>query len=256
MDQTIREAKANTDKEIRVSGFLTDEQIADAANKRIELITKEFTQGFEFLRSYPQSVSVFGSSLSKEGDVYYEKARSLSHRIAKELKYTVTTGGGPGIMEAANRGAYEGHGRSVGISIKLPREQHTNHYVTDEISLNYFFARKVCLSYSAEAYVFFPGGFGTLDELFEILTLVQTRKIVAVPVILVGIEYWKPIVQFINNTLLTRGFIDQEDVDLFHVLDDENKILKIIKKAPVRNGVPYHDKPAEKPETPPELYTS
>lgn len=234
--------KADAHKEIKVAGFLTKEQMEKDAERRVGLISHEFTEGFEFLENYPKSVTVFGSSRAKEGDAHYQKALSLCRRIAGELKYTVVTGGGPGIMEAANRGAYEAEGKSLGITIKLPHEQRTNDYITDKIGLTYFFARKVCLSFSAEAFIFFPGGFGTLDELLEILTLVQTEKIISVPVILVGADYWKPLEAFLRNELLGRGMIDSEDLKIFKITDDENEIMEIIKNVPVRNGVQYNHK--------------
>lgn len=237
---------AGAEKEILIAGDLTREQLHDSATKRVELITKEFNEGFEFLEDYPRSVTVFGSSMVTEKDPAYEKARSLCNKIVKEIQYSIITGGGPGIMEAANRGAFEAHGKSLGITIKLPHEQTTNGYVTDKIALTYFFARKVCLSFSAEAYLFFPGGYGTLDELFEILTLVQTKKIVSVPIILVGSEFWKPLESFIRSEVLGRKMIDSEDINIFTVQDDEDAIIDIIRKAPVRNGVDYnHDHPAE-----------
>lgn len=237
----MNEAKARTAKQINVAGFLSEDELHESAEKRIELITKEFTQGFEFLENYPKSVSIFGSSLAKEGDFYYEKAREIGRRIAADLKYTVITGGGPGIMEAANRGAFEAHGKSLGITIKLPHEQRTNEYVTDKISLTYFFARKVCLSFSTEAFIFFPGGYGTMDELFEILTLVQTEKISQVPVILYGTEYWKHLETFLRGELLDRKMIDPQDMQIFTITDDDEKVLDIIRHAPVRNGIKYNN---------------
>ncbi len=226
------------DKKILVAGSLSQEQVHDSATRRVELITKEFSEGFEFLEDYPKTVTVFGSSMITENSPFYEMARSLCKKIAG-IDYSVITGGGPGIMEAANRGAFEAHGRSLGITIKLPHEQTTNSYVTDKIALTYFFARKVCLSFSAEAYIFFPGGFGTLDEFFEILTLVQTKKVESVPIILVGSEYWRPLEKFILNEVLSRGMIDSEDMNLFFIEDNEQKILDIIQKSPIRNGVKY-----------------
>lgn len=231
--------EAHTSTEASVPGFLTKEQLHDSANKRIELITKEFSQGFEFLENYPRSVTVFGSSMVKETDSSYQKARSLCKKIVEETKYSVITGGGPGIMEAANRGAFEARGNSLGITIKLPREQNTNSYITDNISLTYFFARKVCLSFSAEAYIFFPGGFGTLDELFEILTLVQTKKIQPVPIILVGSEFWNPLKSFIETQVRDQHMIDPEDMNIFTIHDDEAEIVELIRNAPVRNGITY-----------------
>ena len=232
--------ESGIDKEIPASGIMTRAQMHESAKKRVDLITKEFRDGFEFLENYPRSVTVFGSSHATEKDLYYQKALSLCRRVATELKYSVITGGGPGIMEAANRGAFEAQGQSVGITIKLPHEQATNSYITDKIALTYFFVRKVCLSFSAEAYVFFPGGFGTLDELFEILTLVQARKIESVPLILVGSEYWRLLETFIREELLNRKMIGPDDISLFTVQDDEDKILEIIKKTPIRNGVEYN----------------
>lgn len=229
-----------TGKTNAVERPLTIKELHESAIQRVNLISKEFSECFDFLQSYPLSVTFFGSARSTEADPYYQKARNLAHRIAKELKYTIITGGGPGIMEAANRGAFEAQGESLGITIKLPHEQITNSYVTNKVDLTYFFNRKVCLSFSAEAYIFFPGGFGTMDELFEILTLVQTGKITEVPVILVGREYWKPFEDFIKTELLGRHMIDPEDLNFFTVEDDEDKILNIIKKAPVRNGVEYN----------------
>jgi len=222
-----------------MNGFLTKEQLDDSAQKRVDLISKEFTDGFHFLEDYPQSVTVFGSSIVTEDNKYYQMARSLCKRIAGDIQYAVITGGGPGIMEAANRGAFEANGKSLGITINLPREQVTNKYVTKTIALTYFFARKVCLSFSAEAYIFFPGGYGTLDELFEILTLVQTKKISSVPIILVGSDYWKPLESFIKNEVLERKMIDPSDISMFTIQDDEDTIIEIIKKSPIRNGVAY-----------------
>lgn len=227
-----------------VFGPLTRHQIHQAARERIHIITREFSDGFAFLEKFPRSVTVFGSSRVTERDPFYEKARTICHRIAGELGYAVTTGGGPGIMEAANRGAFEANGTSVGITIKLPHEQVTNSYINHKIDLSYFFARKVCLSFSAEAYLFFPGGFGTLDELFEILTLVQTQKIVTVPVVLVGSKYWKPLESFIRNTLFQKAMVEKKDLSLFMIEDDDEKILDIVRLAPVRNGLEYnHKKP-------------
>lgn len=227
------------DKEVPVAKPMTRQQMMDSASKRVNLISQEFTRGFKFLENHPKSVTVFGSSQSAESDYFYQKARMLCGRIASELKYCVMTGGGPGIMEAANRGAFEAGGQSLGITIKLPHAQITNRYITDKVELTYFFARKVCLSFSAEAFIFFPGGFGTLDELFEILTLVQTEKIQSVPIILFGSEYWKPLEAFIKNELAGRKMIDVEDLAIFTIQDDENKVIEIIKGAPVRNGVEY-----------------
>jgi uncharacterized protein (TIGR00730 family) len=145
-------------------------------------------------------------------------------------------------MRAANRGAYEAGGNSVGLTIELPREQLTNEYLTNKINFHYFFSRKVCLSFSAEAYIFLPGGFGTLDEFLEILTLVQTAKIPRVPMILVGESFWKPLEKFFEEVLVTEGMIDKEDTNLYTITDDEETILNIIKNAPVRLDLKYTKK--------------
>src|SRR3989344_2018164 len=214
-------------------------ELSEAAKKRVALISKEFTDGFEFIKNYPRSVTFFGSARTKEGEHDYERARNLAKRIVEELHYSVLTGGGPGIMEAASRGAYEAGGNSLGLNIGLPHEQLSNKYLTHEIGFHYFFSRKVCLSFSAEAYIFFPGGFGTLDEFLEILTLIQTRKIPMAPIILVGAKHWKPLDEFFSNTLVKEGKIDPEDISIYTITDDENRILEIIKNAPIRIGLDY-----------------
>ncbi len=214
-DHEMREQESNTQSEITRPMSRAD--MRARALERIDRINTEFKDGFEFLENYPKSVTFFGSSLVNENDEFYKKAQSLASRISSELKCAVVTGGGPGIMEAANRGAYEAEGISLGITIKLPREQTTNPYLTDKIALQYFFARKVCLSFSAEVFIFFPGGYGTLDELFEILTLVQTRKIRSIPIILVCSEYWKPFEKFLFENILSRNMIDDSDLSLFSI---------------------------------------
>ena len=219
---------------------LTLEEMHKAAKERISLITKEFSKGFEFLSHYPRSVTVFGSTRMKEDDPYYIKARALAGRIVTELNYAVLTGGGPGIMEAANRGALEADGESLGLTIELADNQITNRYLTDNLDFYYFFSRKVCLSFSAEAYIFFPGGLGTLDEFFEIITLIQTHKIENVPVILVGKEYWSKIDELFKTELLKHETIDLEDTHLYTITDDEDKILSIIRSAPIRNGIKFN----------------
>jgi uncharacterized protein (TIGR00730 family) len=214
-------------------------EISEASQKRVALIANEFTNGYDFIKNHPRSVTFFGSARTKEGEQYYEKARSLASQIVTRLHYSVITGGGPGIMEAANRGAYEAGGNSLGLTIDLPKEQLSNKYLTDKEDFHYFFSRKVCLSFSAEAYVFFPGGFGTLDEFLEILTLVQTSKIPKSPIILVGASYWNPLQNFFREILLSNGAIEKKDLSLYTITDAEEEILKIIKEAPVRFGLKY-----------------
>jgi len=216
-------------------------EMGEASKKRVALIAKEFTNGFEFVKNYPRSVTFFGSARTKEGDPYYEKARALASRIVKELHYSVMTGGGPGIMEAANRGAFESDGNSLGLTIDLPHEQLDNQYLTDKEDFHYFFSRKVCLSFSAEAYVYFPGGFGTLDEFLEILTLIQTNKIPKAPIILVGVSFWNPVEQLFRDILIKNKTISEEDLSLYTITDDEDEMMEIIKAAPIRLGLKYDE---------------
>ena len=218
---------------------LTKKELHETASERVNLIAKEFTNGFKFLEDYPKSVTIFGGSHLVESDEYYKKAYSLGTRIVKDLQYSVFTGGGPGIMEAANRGAFDAGGQSLGLTIELSHKQIQNQYLTKKVDFYYFFSRKVCMSFSAEAYVFFPGGFGTLDEFFEIVTLVQTNKIEPVPIILFGSDFWKPIEEMMKKVLLERGTIDPQDLNLYTITDDENHVLDIIRNAPVHVGVEF-----------------
>lgn len=206
--------------------------------QRVSEISREFTEGFRFLENYPKSVTFFGANQFKEDNQHYMSARALATRVVKELGYSVLSGGGPGIMEAANRGAFEAGGNSLGLLIRLPNGQITNKYITNEFSTYYFFVRKVLLSFSAEAFIFYPGGFGTLDEFFEILTLIQTMKITHVPLICVGSEYWNKLKSFMEQEMLDRAAITTEDLNLFHIVDNHNKIIKIIRKVPVHIGMP------------------
>ena len=224
---------------------LTHHEINDTAVERVSLIAKEFTNGFNFLKNYPKSVTIFGGSHFKETDGYYIKARSLGERIASELHYSVLTGGGPGIMEAANRGAFEAGGVSLGLTIELANHQIRNQYLTKYLNFYYFFSRKVCLSFSAEAYVFFPGGFGTFDEFFEIITLIQTRKIEKIPIIMIGSDFWNPLVELMRKEMLAKGAIDAEDLTLYTITDDEHEIIEIIKNAPVHSGINFTHKDLE-----------
>lgn len=204
---------------------------------RVGRINKEFLKGFSFLKEHPKSVTFFGSARFEEGHPYYERARELGRKVS-ELGYDVITGGGPGIMQGGNKGAHEsdGPGKSLGVNIELPFEQVLNPYVDDSESFYYFFARKVILTFSAEAYVYFPGGFGTMDEFFEILTLVQTRKIPRVPILLIGREYWEPLNDFIEKTLRDEfKTIDPEDMHLYTIVDTDEEALDIIKNAPLRD---------------------
>lgn len=218
--------------------MLTRDEMRKVAAERVAEIAKEFKAGFEFLEDYSKSVTFFGSTQSKEGDFYYEKARELSSRIVKELGYSVVSGGGPGIMEAADRGAYEAGGDSLGLLINLPNGQPVNPYIKKSISFYYFFARKVCLAFGAEVFIFFPGGYGTLDEFFEIITLIQTRKIASLPLICFGSEYWNKLKDFMESELISRNAIFPSDLKLFTITDNLDEIIEIIRSAPIHGGIP------------------
>ncbi len=207
--------------------------------ERVGRIGKEFGDGFVFVTNYPKSVSFFGSARFTLENPYSKKAEHLAGRIAKELRYAVVTGGSAGIMEAANKGAFEAGGESLGLNIRLPKKQTENPYTTASLDFSYFFARRTALSYAAEAYIFFPGGFGTLDEFFEIITLVQTHKIKRIPIFLVGSDFWKPLDEFIREHLLKiHKTINSHDLDLYTITDNEDEIVESIKNAPISDGIP------------------
>jgi hypothetical protein len=202
---------------------------------RVFRIMSEFVNGWQFLADFGRTVTFFGSARFPEGDRWYEEARKLG-KLLTEDKFSVITGGGPGIMEAGNRGAEEGkNGDSIGLNIQLPYEQRINPYVDKSIGFHYFFVRKVMLSYSARAYVFFPGGFGTLDEFFEIITLIQTKKIQSIPVVLVGREYWDPLISWIKEQMLGKfQAIDAADQEIYKIVDTAEEAFDIVKDAPAR----------------------
>ncbi len=197
---------------------------------RVFRIIAEFVEGFETFNSLPPSVTIFGSARTTEDNFYYQKARELGARLVKE-NLGVITGGGGGIMEAGNRGAFEAKGISVGCNIELPMEQNANPYINRLVSFKYFFIRKVMFVKYAHAFVAFPGGFGTLDEVFEMLTLIQTDKIKRFPVILYGKKYWDPLIDWIKTTMLKEeANISPEDMDLFYLEDSIDEIINIIHK--------------------------
>jgi uncharacterized protein (TIGR00730 family) len=190
---------------------------------RMFRIMGEFVQGFEELADVGKAVTIFGSARLRPDDPEYGKAEELSADLAR-VGYAVLTGGGPGIMEAANKGALEADGKSVGINISLPHEQAPNSYQTESLNFKYFFVRKVMLVKYSTAFVVFPGGFGTIDELFEALTLIQTKKIKPFPVYLIGVESWRGLLQWMQGTLLRMGTISEKDMHLFKVVDDVSTI--------------------------------
>jgi uncharacterized protein (TIGR00730 family) len=202
---------------------------------RLFKIIGDFIDGFEVMPNFLPSVTIFGSARVKEGNKYYEAARELAFKLSKK-GFSIVTGGGPGIMEAANRGAFEAGGNSIGLNIKLPKEQKPNKYLTEILNFNYFFARKVMLVKYATAFVLFPGGFGTLDELTETLTLIQTKKLKPFPVILYGNEYWNGFVQWLNDVVVKDGYIDKEDTELFKQMDDIDEIVDYIDQWYIKNS--------------------
>ncbi len=197
---------------------------------RIFRIISEFVDGFETLSEIYPAVSVFGSARVAETDPVYEIGRQVGRHLA-QAGFAVMTGGGPGVMEAANRGAAEAGGKSVGLSIHLPKEQASNPYANVRIDFRYFFIRKVMFVKYAVAYIILPGGFGTMDELFEALTLIQTSRIKPFPVILLGKDYWKDLISWIKkNMLVKHSMIDPDDMDLFQCIDDPAAAVAAIKR--------------------------
>ncbi len=194
---------------------------------RLFKIIGDFVDGFEVMPQFIPAVTFYGSARVEEGNEYYEAARELAKKLVSK-GFSIITGGGPGIMEAGNRGAKEGGGKSVGLNINLPLEQEPNPYATVTINFRYFFARKVMFNKYATAYVLFPGGYGTLDELTETLVLIQTKKVKPFPVILYGSEYWNGLVDWIKNVVLEKGFIDFEDFNLIQISDDLDHIVDMI----------------------------
>ena len=207
---------------------------ADDANWRIFRIMAEFIAGFEFLSPLRKEVTFFGSARLPEDSLWYKQARELGYMLG-EGGFTVITGGGPGIMEAGNRGAHESGGISVGLDIELPSEQRRNPYVDKGIGFHYFFTRKVMLSASAQAYVFFPGGFGTLDEFFEMVTLLQTKKMENVPVICMGKDFWSPMDSWIRSHLIEKYHtVSPGDTNIYTIVDSAKEAFAILKDSKER----------------------
>ena len=197
---------------------------------RVFRIMAEFVQGFELLRGHGLAATFWGSARTTPDDLYYKEAEELAAKLAKK-GYSIISGGGQGIMEASNVGAFKVGGKSVGLNIQLPFEQKLNPYTTESLNFDLFFSRKVMLTFASEVYVYFPGGFGTLDELFEIMTLIQTKKIEPIPVVLYGKDYWEPLIEFFEKSLLKKyKTISPEDLQLFHVVDSVDEAFKYINK--------------------------
>lgn len=194
---------------------------------RVLRIQGEFVAGFDALYRLPKAVTVFGSARLKEGTPFYEKGVELGRALA-EANYAVITGGGPGLMEAGNRGAHEAGGQSVGLGIELPHEQGLNEYVDLGLNFRYFFARKTMFLKYSQAFVCLPGGFGTMDEFFEVLCMVQTGKITNYPIVLIGTQFWSGLVEWMHTTLVEQGLISHNDTDLFLVTDDVDEAVRHI----------------------------
>ncbi|MGV0409249.1 LOG family protein [Corynebacterium resistens] len=209
--------------------LLRDQQATDWLHTdpwRVMRIQAEFIDGFGALAKLPKAITVFGSARIKEGHPYYETGVKLGEAI-QEAGYATITGGGPGLMEAPNRGAQESGGMSIGLGIELPMEQGLNRWVDMGLNFRYFFVRKTMFLKYSQAFICLPGGFGTLDELFESLVMVQTGKIQRFPIILIGTEFWGGLVDWIRSRLVDEGMISPEDVDLFHVTDDPLEAVRI-----------------------------
>lgn len=198
-----------------------------AAERRLSSFDEEIADGYEVLSKQNKTVTFFGSARVSHLHPYYKKARALAKILADD-GFTVVTGGGEGIMKAGNHGAHDAGKNTIGLNIQLPYEQILNEYVTEHVSFHYFFTRKVMLTFFADAYVYFPGGFGTLDELFELLTLIQTGKIPKVPIVLVGNKYWKSFDKFISAQLLKNKYVAFVDTKLYTITEDPERIRRII----------------------------
>lgn len=197
---------------------------------RVFRIMSEFVQGFELLRDTGLAATFWGSARLTPDNKYYKAAEELAARLGKK-GFAIVSGGGGGIMEASNVGAFKVGGKSVGLNIELPFEQKLNPYTTQSLSFDFFFSRKVMLTFASEVYVYFPGGFGTMDEFFEIITLIQTQKIEQLPIVLYGKEFWEPLLRFFEQDMMKKfGTISPEDMALFHLVDDVDEAYKYILK--------------------------
>jgi uncharacterized protein (TIGR00730 family) len=210
----------------------------DYDEKMLQTVEAELFLGFDFVRKYEKMVTVFGSARKDATAPYYEQVRELSRRLVSDLGMTVATGGGPGVMEAANHGAYDADPKkSIAMAIKLPMEQDINKYVTDYQLFKFFFTRKVMMSYTCDAFIAAPGGYGTFDEIFGVLTLQQTEKANRTPIILFGVDFWSPVYDFIVNVMEEKGFIDPRDTDLFLMTDSIDDIITLFKRLKIHGSV-------------------
>lgn len=204
---------------------------------RIFRIMSEFVEGFEELSNVKRAVSIFGSARMSRDSFYYKRVMKIAELLSKK-GFSIITGGGPGIMEAGNRGAKKGKGLSIGLNIEIPREQTPNRYQDKRLDFRYFFARKVMFVKYSVGYVITPGGFGTMDEFFEALTLIQTGKIRKFPIVMFGREYWDGLINWMKETLIPAGTIDKEDMNLFYITDDPGEVVRIIEESYARQQAP------------------
>ncbi len=218
-----------TDDEILLRSPEPEDDYKTSDSWRVFRIMGEFVGGFDDLAAITRGVSIFGSARTHPDDIVYEAARKTAQLLA-EAKFEIITGGGPGIMEAANKGAFEAGKVSVGCNIELPFEQQPNPYLTKSLTFKYFMVRKTMFIKYSNAYIIFPGGFGTMDELFEALTLIQTRKIRNFPVVLFGSQYWQGMLQWITSTMLNEKYINPEDLGLIHLTDSPQDAVDFIIK--------------------------
>lgn len=205
------------------------EDLKHSETWRVFRIQSELVEGFETLNELGPAVSIFGSSQMKPGSYYYEKAVELGKKLSKE-GFSVITGGGPGIMEGANKGAQQGKGKSVGLNIEIPEEQLANRYQDISLSFRYFFIRKLMFVKYSIAFIIFPGGFGTMDELFEALTLSQTKRIGTFPIILLGKDYWRGLIDWFKLTLIPNNTLALADMELISLVDEVNEICQILRE--------------------------
>ena len=236
MDEILKKRNPHTLKDIKNACKLVygnDGELIEICS-----ITKELEQGIDIVSKYPKVATIYGSARLPNDHESYILAEELGFRLVKDLDYAVMTGGAGGIMAAANKGARRAGGHSLGSTIKLEHEQTTNPDITEAIPFEYFFTRKTILRYGSECAVFFPGGFGTFDELFELLTLIQTNKLKKIPVVLFGSKFWNPLNEFIKNTVLGEfKTISQGDENLYYITDDISEVIQLVRNAPIKTDL-------------------
>ncbi len=235
MSRTTPRIKGPLDVKQYLNRHMRGRDLFDEDSWRVFRIMSEFVDGFELMSKIGPAVTIFGSARAKTGSREYQLARAIAAKLAK-AGFAVITGGGPGIMEAANRGAFEAGGLSVGLNIELPEEQRVNPYVNLPLGFRYFFVRKVMFIKYASAAVIMPGGMGTMDECFELMTLIQTEKVRPFPVILVGGDYWRTLQKWMESQMIKRGMLAARELKLFRILDDPEAIVREIKRHPGLKG--------------------